>query len=265
MSLSQRRAHLVGRLRTRKSREREALVLVEGVRAVTEALAAGAGASFVVVSPKLRSTAVGEALAARLEELAGAGELELHGVDDPALEALSDTDSPQGVLLVCEEPRAGLARIRPGESYLVLDGVQDPGNAGTLLRAAVAFGLDGVVSLDGTVDPWGAKTVRASAGMAFSVPVMTGSARELPDRLGAAGVPLIVADAAGEPVERLSPPGSFALAVGNEGAGVRPALRRTAAHVVAVSMPGPAESLNVGMAGSILLHALTAHGRAARR
>jgi TrmH family RNA methyltransferase len=226
-------------------------VLVEGARAVAEALAGGAAVSFVVTSPKLLASDAGAALAARLEGL------DVDRVGDDELADLADTENPQGILLVCKEPGAGLERVREGGRYLVLDGVQDPGNAGTLLRAAVAFGLDGVVPLDGTVDPWAAKTVRASAGMVFRLPVIAGSAQDVVARLGAAGVPILVADARGEDVERLSGAASFALVVGNEGAGVRSDLRRAARSVVAVPMAGPAESLNVGMAGSILLYTLT--------
>jgi TrmH family RNA methyltransferase len=93
--------------------------------------------------------------------------------------------------------------------------------------------------------------------MVFRLPVIAGSAQDVVARLGAAGVPILVADARGEDVERLSGTASFALVVGNEGAGVRSDLRRAARSVVAVPMAGPAESLNVGMAGSILLYTLT--------
>ena len=226
-------------------------MLVEGIRASAEALAAGAPVSFVVTSPRLATSDAGAALEA------GLSGLDVHEVEDDELDALADTRSPQGILLVCGEPEAGLEGIRAGGRYLVLDGVQDPGNAGTLLRGAVAFGLDGVVCLDGTVDPWAAKTVRASAGMVFRMPVVLADARDLATRSTSAGVPLLAADALGEDVEPLAGMESFALVVGNEGAGVRPELRRAAEKVVAVWTPGPAESLNVGMAGSILLYTLT--------
>jgi TrmH family RNA methyltransferase len=161
------------------------------------------------------------------------------------------------VLLVCEEPEAGLERIARGGRYLVLDQVQDPGNAGTLVRAAVAFGLAAVLCLDGTVDPWGPKSVRSSAGMIFRIPVVRASADEAVERLAGEGVPVFIADAEGDDVagHRGSP--SFALVVGNEGAGVRRELLERADERLSVGMPGPAESLNVAMAGSILLHVLT--------
>lgn len=252
--LSQRRAALLANLRVPKSRAREGTVLVEGVRAVAEALGAGVGVQFVVTSPRLEATEEGRALALRLESV------DFTRVEDGELGRLSDTERHQGVLLVCDEPAAGLERIEPTGWYLVLDGVQDPGNAGTLVRAAVAFGLDAVIALDGTVDPWSPKTVRSSAGMIFRLPVVRASVAESIDRLSEVRVPILVADARGEDVESRRFDHGFALVVGNEGAGVRPEIARAATATVAVRMPGPAESLNVAMAGAILLHSLTREG-----
>lgn len=251
MALSQRRERLIARLRQSKTRAREGAVLVEGVRAVGEALDAGVRVDFAVTSPKLLSTRGGARLAERLERY------DVVAVDDAELARVSDTDRPQGALLVCGEPEAPLERIVRGGRYLVLDHVQDPGNAGTLVRAAVAFGLAAVVCLDGTVDPWGPKSVRASAGMIFRLPIVRADADEALARLAAEGVPIFVADAGGADVGDHRGATSFALVVGNEGVGVRPEVARRADLLLGVGMPGPAESLNVAMAGSILLHVLT--------
>jgi len=255
MPLSQRRAALIRRLRTRKTREREGLVLVEGVRAVGEALDAGVGLRLVVVSSRLDATPEGSQLRARLTE---AG-IEVDEVTNAELGELSDTRHPQGVLLVCAEPTATF-RISAEGRYLVLDAVQDPGNAGTLIRAATAFGLDGVIALDGTVDLWSAKAVRASAGMAFRMPIQSMSAGALVERVSAGDVELLVADMRGPSVPDRST-GGWLLVVGNEGSGPRPEVLAAAATKVSVPMPGPAESLNVGMAGAILLYALTSSTR----
>lgn len=251
MSLSQRRERLIARLRAAKTRAREGAVLVEGVRAVTEALDAGVTVDFALTSPRLGDTKAGARLAERLQAH------EVIPVEDGELSALSDTERPQGVLLVCREPEAGLERVASGGRYLVLDHIQDPGNAGTLVRAAVAFGLAAVVCLDGTVDPWGAKTVRSSAGMIFRIPVVRASAQDAAARLTELDVPLFVADPEGADVGGHRGAPSFALVVGNEGAGVRAELMERADKRLSVGMPGPAESLNVAMAGSILLHVLT--------
>jgi len=251
--LSQRRMQLIGRLRHRKTREREGLVLVEGIRGVGEVLSRGAQVRFAVVSPRLEGLAGGAPL---LGALVHRG-VELEHVDDDALAALADTEQPQGVLLVCAEERGAEALVAPGGRYLVLDAVQDPGNVGTLVRASVAFALDGVLVLDGSADPWSAKAVRAAAGMTFGVPVLKARAADAVELLRGAGVPILVADAGGGDVADVPSTGGWALVVGNEGAGLRPEVSEAAARAVRIPMPGPAESLNAGVAGAILLYALT--------
>jgi len=251
MSLSQRRERLIARLRVPKTRAREGAVLVEGVRAVSEALATGVDASFAIVSPRLDDSEAGAALARRLDGL------DVVRVEESVLDRLSDTERGQGIMLVCGERFAGLETVARGGRYLVLDGVQDPGNAGTLIRAAVAFGLDAVVCLDGTVDPWGPKPVRASAGMIFRVLVVRASAGEALERFRESGIPLYVADARGVDADRHPSMETFAIALGNEGRGVRDLVAAGAEGALAVPMRGEAESLNVAMAGAILLHGLT--------
>jgi len=253
MGLSQRRALLVGRLRTRKTREREGLVLVEGIRGVEEALAAGARVRFAVVSPRLGGLARGTELRTVLLERG----LEVEEESDEALRALADTEHPQGVLMVCVEEPPPVDFVEPGGRYLVLDGIQDPGNVGTLIRAATAFALDGVLVLDGCADPWSAKAVRAAAAMTFRVPLLKARAAEAIGLLQGVGIPLLVADAEGKDVGLSGHAGAWALVVGNEGAGPRPDLLAAAAEAVRIPMPGPAESLNAGVAGAILLYALT--------
>lgn len=252
MALSQRRRALLLRLHQRRTRAREGLVLVEGARAVCEALAAGVDARFAVVSPRVDALERG----AELRRLLARRGVPVEEVGDAEIGDVADTDTPQGVLLVCAEPVTGPEAIAEGGRYLVLDAMQDPGNVGTSIRAAVAFALDGVVALDGTADPWGAKAVRASTGLVFRIPVIVTDTEGAVDALGRAGISILVADAAGDAVEPASE-GGWALVVGNEGAGVRTGLRARAARTLRIPMPGPAESLNAGVAGAILLFALT--------
>jgi len=250
--LSQRSARLIERLKSARTRQREGLVLVEGARAADTALDAGARVRFAVIAPRLLDRPEGAALDGRLRALGA----DVRYVEDVAFGALSDTEAPQGVLLVVEEPRTSLGDLRAG-TWLVLDGVQDPGNAGTLVRAAAAFAADGIVALDGTVDLWTPKAVRASAGLAFAVPTVRTDVAALLDRVGRAGMALWVAEAAGMDVADVSRDGPGALVLGNEGRGPREELVAAATVLVSVPMAGPAESLNVGMAGSILLYALS--------
>jgi TrmH family RNA methyltransferase len=249
-------------LRQRKSRERERLFVVEGIRSVAEALDAGADICFAVVAPRAAQLEEGEALCSRLES---AG-VEVARVTNEELEVLSDSETPQGVLLVCREPERELAQLAGGAGrtgreqsalrILILDGLQDPGNAGTLVRAAAAFGLTAVVALDGTVDLYNAKAVRASAGGVFRVPLLHETWEETSDWLQRHQVGILIAEPDGLDVAALRPPSSWALVVGGEARGVRPAV---AVHGrgIGIPMPGGTESLNAAVAGSILLYDLT--------
>lgn len=252
--LSRARARRVARLRTRH-RAREGAFLVEGVRGGEEVLRRGTPVEFAVASPRLEGTPRGVALRRGLHD---AG-IEVVDVDDGVLGELADTGGPQGLLLVCREPPGGLDRlpVHPGARYLVLDAVQDPGNLGTLARAAAAFGVDGIVALEGTTDPWGARAVRASAGALLSLPVARSDVAGFLGWARSAGVDLQVADARGGDVAAAPVRTPWALVVGNEGAGVRDSVVEAAGGTVAVPMAAGVESLNVGMAGSILLYELT--------
>ena len=256
--LSKNRRQLIERLKTRKGRPREGLVLVEGVRATAEALAAGADIRFVIRSPRLLDTKVGRTLASAL---AGRGP-ETYQVDDADLAELSDTEHPQGVLCVCTEPGLGLAQLRDRDpaTVLLLDGLQDPGNLGTLVRAARAFGVDAVIVLDGSVDPWNPKAVRAAAGASFHTPIARAAWAEAGPWLEDQHIEILAADPAGDDVRSFQPRGSWALAVGNEGAGLRADIMAASTKRIAVPMPGTAESLNAGVAGSILLYSLLTRG-----
>jgi TrmH family RNA methyltransferase len=193
-------------------------------------------------------------------------------VTDPEFASAADTDAPQGVLLIAEPPAAAAeltahpaltAAARDAAAgrefrLLVLDAVQDPGNAGTLVRAAAGLGAAGVVALPGTVDLWSAKVVRAGMGAHFALPVLAVGPDALAAFLTATGAVLWGADGAGDPAGRAAPdaPTRLALALGNEGAGLTAATRGLAARLVAVPSSGQVESFNVAVAGSILLYEL---------
>ena len=195
-------------------------------------------------------------------------ELQTDGVDvteltdvelaDAELAELSDTEHPQGVLCVCSEPSLDLAQLRIGTpaTVLLLDGLQDPGNLGTLIRAARAFGVDAVIVLDGSVDPWNPKAVRAAAGASFRTQITRAVWAEARLWMEEQSIEILAADPSGDDVRSFQTAGSWALAVGNEGAGLRPDIVAASTKRFAIPMPGNAESLNAGVAGSILLYSL---------
>lgn len=248
MPLSDRRRRLAARLHRRKTRLREGLVLVEGVRACREALRAGAAIRFVCATER--------ALVGRLAKRCWRTATELgadrHLVSEREMRAISDTLSPQGFLLVCEEPSWTAAAALEGGRILVLDRIRDPGNLGALLRTAAALGMDGALTLDGSVDLWGTKAVRASAGAAFHLPVAELAWPDAERELGRIGARILVADSSGDapPEEWPSP---SALVVGGENQGARKELRAAAHGVVAVPMRRGLDSLNAAAAGAVLM------------
>ena len=270
MALSKGRKKLVERLLHPRFRAREGMFVVEGIRASREFLErAGDTAGtrppsirFALVSPRCREGKGGRDL---LRALEGVG-VSTEEVEDRELEALSGTEQPQGVLLVLEEAGGGMEALseylekvdRP--RILVLDGVQDPGNAGSLIRSAQAFGLHGAVALDGTVDPFNHKVVRATAGGLAHLPVVRAAWSAFLPWVRDRGIPLLVGDAGGEDVREVPIPDSWALAVGNEGSGPRPELLEEAYRVLGIPMARGVGTLNAGLAGAILLFALAAPG-----
>jgi len=261
VELTRARERLLRRVTTRRGREAEGVVLLEGPHVLESALDWGAVPTFVLLGTESSSDSI-DPLKLRLLE---AG-VEVIPVSTELLEAFAQTDSPQGILGVATEPRAVLppAGSGSGQRCLVLDGVQDPGNVGTLVRAAAALGADRVVALDGTADPWSAKAVRAAAGLSFAIPIHLLEWEETATWLDLEGLPHLVADRSGQDVRgwlRGAPTGpgaGWALVVGNEGKGPRADVLARATARLAIPLQGGVDSLNVSTAGAILLWALGA-------
>ena len=255
-------------LQRRKARGRRGLALVEGVRLVEEALAAGLRLRGALVSPDLERTARGTALRAELKRQA----VTVEEISARALERLADTETPQGIVAVVE-PRKWTADELPltgGGVALVIDGVQDPGNVGTLIRTAHALGAAGTLVLRGTADIQSPKALRAAMGATFRHPVISLDDAAFIAWARKHGVTLWAAAADGAPLHRAlsdtgrgkgdggrtgdAPIAVIAVIVGNEGAGVRPQLNAVSTKRVAIPLAQGAESLNVAVAAGILLY-----------
>ncbi len=167
------------------------------------------------------------------------------------------TEQPQGIAALVHAPDFSADAIfrAPAPLILVLAGLQDPGNVGTLLRSAEAFAASGTLLLPGTASPWNPKALRASAGSAFRVPAVNATEAEAVGLLAQHNIPAIAAVArAGAPVSEAPLAGPCALLIGNEGAGLSDSLIARAAHRITIPMPGNVESLNAAIAGSLLLY-----------
>jgi TrmH family RNA methyltransferase len=167
------------------------------------------------------------------------------------------TEQPQGIAALVHPPTFSADALfrTPAPLILVLAGLQDPGNVGTLLRSAEAFAASGVLLLPGSASPWNPKALRASAGSAFRVPAVNATEADALNLLARHNVPAIAAVArAGTPVTDAPLANACALLIGNEGAGLSDKLIARAAHRITIPMPGKVESLNAAIAGSLLLY-----------
>ena len=243
---------LVRHLKLRRGRERRGLALAEGVRLVEEVLAAGVPVRAALLSPALEATPRGAALAAAL--VARAPRVERVG--DRELAELAATEHPQGVIVVIEPKPSSLEDIAlSGRGVvLVLDGVQDPGNVGTIIRTAHGLGAAGVVALPGSAELVNPKVLRASMGAAFRMPAVAAGHDDTLKWLAERGAAVWIAAADGEPISGVRRPSPVALVVGNEGAGISAVMAGAATLRVAVPLAAGAESLNVGVAAGILLY-----------
>ena len=226
----------------KKARRAEGRFLCEGVKLVEEALRWGA-------EVELLAAAEGAALPPGLPP-------ETRRVELPAelLDYVSTVDTPQGVLALCRTPEtAPPAELPPGR-YLVLDGVQDPGNVGTIWRTADALGADGVFLLPGCAEPYAPKTVRATMGACFRLPVWESGLEQLTGLLRGAGLPLYAtalrADTADLRSAELS---RAAVVIGSEGRGVSQAVLEACTMTLKIPMRDRCESLNAATAAAVVL------------
>jgi TrmH family RNA methyltransferase len=177
------------------------------------------------------------------------------------LDALADTEHPQGIVAVIEPRVWSLADIpvSAGCVVLVLDAVQDPGNVGAVLRTALGLGAAGVVALKGTAELTNPKVLRGSMGSAFRLPSVATDAEGLLAWARERGVELWVAAADGTPLARASRADRtpLALVLGNEGAGVGATVAAAAQRRVSIPLAPSVESLNIAVAAGILLYEVT--------
>ena len=249
--LSKADAKLIHALRTRRGREKHGLFLAEGVRVVEDLVASGIDLRFALVSPTLEDSDRGAALMAALRQATTVKE-----VDERALNDVAETETPQGVLVVAEIRTTGLkdVELASDDMVLVLDAIQDPGNLGTLIRSADAFGARAVVALPGTTDYWSSKVVRSAVGAAFRIPLISAPDEETWTWLAQHDAIICGADMHGTPIGSVDVKGRVAVVVGNEGGGLREGTRNVLTQLVSIPMRGNAESLNVAVAAGILLY-----------
>lgn len=303
------RVRTVAGLARRSARSKHGLFLAEGPQNVREALAAhvasGSSQAHATTTPRGASSALLPSLdalyvtescldrhsdVAQLVEAVAGGtgphRVFIRMVTDEVLQVISDAQTPQGAVAVCRIPTVSVAHVlgaagetnprEPARLIAALCRVQDPGNAGTIIRAADAAGADAVVLTSGSVDLHNPKTVRSTAGSLFHLPVLTQvEFSALAGAAATAGAQLLAADGYGAlnldelqdaPLTGASVTCDLATPTvwlfGNEAQGLSGTEKQAAAHRVAVPLYGRAESLNVGTAATLCLYA---SARAQRR
>ena len=226
--------------------------MLEGPRTLSEALAAGIEPSAVFVA---ESAAHAPAVRDALDRLGADADVLV--LTDRAFESAAPAVSPQPVLAIASRPEVELPQsLTQDDLVLVLVGVSDPGNAGTIIRTAAACSACCVVVVGGA-DPWAPKTVRASAGSMLRVPVVQAAdAPPVLKTLRAAGVAIVAADphngASHDSGVLAAEHGPVALVLGSESHGLDPSLSELADRRVRIPMAGDTESLNVAMAATLL-------------
>lgn len=238
-------------LKEKKYRRKLRKFLTEGYRFINEAVSSGAGIESIFFSADTDAKLKDE-LIKRLS-----ADVELYEIPHELFTQIAETDSPQGVLAVVCIPAWDFGGIyKKGFRGLILDSVQDPGNAGTMIRSAHALGFDAVVATEGTVDLFGGKVLRSTMGSVFYIPVLENiksedifafcrenSIRVISSRLEDA-----------KPCFDVDLTSDFFLVIGNEGNGISECFREKSSEFVKIPMPGGAESLNAANAASILMY-----------
>ena len=235
---------LVGQIRklnaARSARRDQGLFVCDGPKLLEEALRAGAVLTAVVHDGSRPCPAPDGVREVR--------------VPADLLKSLSTTETPQGVLFLCRQPDLTLPEILPGRRFLVLDGVQDPGNVGTIWRTADAFGAQGLFLLPGCAEPFSPKTVRSTMGACFRLPVWEAELETLSALLGRAGLPLYATALRHDTEDlRAVPLDRAAVVIGSEGRGVSPAVLAACEKTLKIPMRDRCESLNAAAAAAVVL------------
>ncbi len=175
-------------------------------------------------------------------------------VPEDVMASVSPMEAPQGALFLCEQQEMQPPQTLPGGRYLVLDGLQDPGNVGAIWRTADALGADGLLLVNGCADPWSWKTVRATMGACFRLPVWEVETDELPALLEGSGLPLYATALREDTVDlRRADLSRCAVVIGSEGRGVSEQLLQASCRTLKIPMRQRCESLNAAAAAAVVL------------
>lgn len=223
-------------LTSRKERESAGLFVADGTKLLQEAVRHYDGLDTVILSDGVEASVPASVRLVR--------------VSPDVMESISPMSTPQGALFLCSMPKAQLVEVNA--PMLLLDGIQDPGNIGTILRTADALNVQ-VVLLEGCADPYSHKVVRSSMGAVFRKTVQQSTWQEMHSVLKSAGIPVAVTALSNTAVDiRTVDVANMAVVIGSEGQGVRPEILAAADRALIIPMNENCESLNAAVAASIV-------------
>jgi len=233
-----------------KERKNAGEFVAEGLQCAREALVAKSG-------PKIETLYLTVNGRAKAEEIADLSEFNTVDVSDEVMKQMSETITPQGIIAICTIPDARIDSISLNGSrrFIYLSEVQDPGNAGTILRSADAFGMDAVVTSPGSVDMYSPKVVRSTAGSLWHIPVFQSIAIEDLISQGIRGFSL--GSTGNKNLKDYTTTGDTVAIFGNESRGLATSNDVSGIESVNIPMPGNAESLNLSAAASIVMYHLS--------
>lgn len=224
-------------LSSRQERQRTGLFVADGTKLLQEAVTWWQGLETVILSDGVEAE-----LPDRVQRIRVPAEV---------MQSLSPMQTPQGALFICRLPEQQEFCPQPG--MLLLDGIQDPGNLGTILRTADAFAVP-VALLEGCADPYGHKTVRASMGAVFRSPVVQTTWQQACSACREAEIPIAVTALSSRATDiRRAQVGKLAVVIGSEGQGVRPEILSAAQEELIIPMTDRCESLNAAVAAGIVM------------
>lgn len=239
-------------LSRKKNRWKEKLFILEGIKVIEEAIESSFKIKYILFTDKLALVEGGSEF---FEEIKG--RTETIKVSKEVFKDITDLENPQGVIAVVEFKDLDLEILYKKEnpSIIFLDALNDPGNLGTIIRTADAFKIDAIVLGENSVDPYNPKVVRATMASILRVPIYNvEDNKTFFHNMKKNDINIITTSLKGKPLDKDEFINAFVVVIGNEASGVGEALLKESDKQIKIPMPGGAESLNAGVAASIIMY-----------
>lgn len=243
----------IRKLRDRKARSESGEYYIEGLRIVGEALDRGEPIQRMIIAPELLISEYGQSLADQFRQQGG----EVVEVSRQVFENFSLKEGPQGIAAVLMQTWNELssAAVLPGDCWVALDSIADPGNLGTILRTSDSTGCRGVILLDQSTDPYDPSCIRASMGALFNLRLVKASFEEFTSWKWANHIAVVgTSDKAAQNYHQYRYPSSLVMLMGSERQGLQPRHLEICDQVVSIPMMGISDSLNLAVATAVVLY-----------